>query len=65
MILHVQKKANLAALQDFYRAYAIEEKDYYVLITPSSLKEVDESHQADIIASFPMDSDIQLALAIP
>jgi 3-deoxy-7-phosphoheptulonate synthase len=61
MILHVQKKANLAALQDFYRAYAIEEKDYYVLITPSSLKEVDESHQADIIASFPMDSDIQLA----
>lgn len=61
MILHVQKKANLAALQDFYRAYAIEEKDYDVLISPSSIKEVDESHKSDVIASFPMDSDIQLA----
>jgi 3-deoxy-7-phosphoheptulonate synthase len=61
MILHVQKKANLAVLQDFYRAYAIEEKDYYVLITPSSIKDVDETHRADILASFPMDSDIQLA----
>ena len=39
MILHVQKKANLAALQDFYRAYAIEEKDYDVLISPSSIQE--------------------------
>jgi len=61
MILHVQKKANLVALQDFYRAYAIEEKNYYVLITPSSIKEIDESHKEDIIASFPMDTDIQLA----
>jgi len=61
MILHIQKKANIASLQDFYKAYSIEEKDHYVLITPSAVKEVDESHKSDVIASFPMDSDIQLA----
>lgn len=61
MILHVQKKANIAALQDFYRAYSLEEKDHYVLITPSAVKEADESHKDDIIASYLMDSDIQLA----
>ena len=61
MILHVQKKANITALQDFYRAYSLEEKDHYVLITPSAIKEVDDSHKEDVIAAFPMDSDIQLA----
>jgi 3-deoxy-7-phosphoheptulonate synthase len=61
MILHVQKKANITALQDFYRAFSLEEKDYFVLITPSAIKEVDEKHKKDVIAAFPMDSDIQLA----
>lgn len=61
MILHVQKKANITALQDFYRAYSIEEKDYFVLITPSAIKEADEIHKEDIMACYPMDSDIQLA----
>jgi len=61
MIIHVQKKANIAALQDFYKAYSIEENDYYILITPSAVKEVDPSHKKEVIASFPMESDIQLA----
>lgn len=61
MILHVQKKANIKALQDFYRAFSIEEKDYFVLITPSAVKEADASHKKDIISEFPMESDIQLA----
>ena len=49
MILHVQKKANITALQDFYRAYSLEEKDHYVLITPSAIKEVDDNDDLMII----------------
>lgn len=61
MIIHIHKKANIEALQDFYRAFSIEEKDYYILITPSAIKEINASHKDLVIAQFPMDSDIQLA----
>lgn len=61
MILHIQKKSNVKELQEFYQAFVLEEKDYYVLIAPSSVKEIDVKHKDDVIAYFSMDSDIQLA----
>lgn len=61
MILHVQKKANTQALQDFYQAFAIDTPDHTILVTPSAIKKVDKSHENDVIASFPMESDIQLS----
>lgn len=61
MILHVQKKANIPALQEFYQAFALHTPDYVILVTPSAIKTVDKTHQKDILVSYPMDSDIQLA----
>lgn len=61
MIIHVQKKAPIKELQDYYKAIVLEDKDYYIFITPSTIKRVEEKHQGDIIASYPMESDIQLA----
>jgi 3-deoxy-7-phosphoheptulonate synthase len=61
MIIHIQKKANLKKLQDFYQAIAIEGKDFNILVTPSSIKEASSDHSGDILEVFPMDSDIQLA----
>jgi len=61
MILHVQKKANIKELQDFYKAIVLEEKNHYLFITPSSIKEIDPSHAESILLNIPLDSDIQLA----
>lgn len=61
MIIHIQKKANLKKLKDFYQAITIEGKDFNILVTPSSIKEASKDHSGDIVKAFPMDSDIQLA----
>ncbi len=61
MILHIQKKANLKKLQDYYQAIVIDGPDYNVLVTPSSIKTVADEHAGDVILAIPMSSDIQLA----
>lgn len=61
MILHVQKKAKIRELQDYYKAILLTTSTHYILVTPSSIKQVNTKHKSDIIESFSMDSDIQLA----
>ena len=61
MIIHIQKKADLKKLQEFYQAIAIEGKDFNILVTPSSIKEPSPEHSAGIMEFYAMDSDIQLA----
>lgn len=61
MILHIHKKAKIIDLKDQYKAIAIETPEYYILVTPSSIKEINPEHQEFVLLSKPMDSDIQLA----
>ena len=61
MILHIHKKAKINELKDQYQAIVIDTSDYYILVTPSSVKEVKSEHQELVLLSKPMDSDIQLA----
>jgi 3-deoxy-7-phosphoheptulonate synthase len=63
MIIHFSRDiaSQLQSLADYYKAIVIEKADHYVFVTPSSMKAVDASHQAWVLASFPMESDMQLA----
>lgn len=61
MILHIQKKAKINELKDFYKAIVLDTPECYILVTPSAIKEVDEKHREMVIFSKVLDSDIQLA----
>jgi 3-deoxy-7-phosphoheptulonate synthase len=61
MILHINKTENIAQWASKYQAMAIETADFYILVTPSSLKSSFEEDKHAILAEFVMDSDIQLA----
>lgn len=61
MILHIQKKAKINDLKEHYQAIAIETPDYYILVTPSAIKEIKPEHEDLVLFSKPMDTDIQLA----
>jgi 3-deoxy-7-phosphoheptulonate synthase len=61
MILHIKKNAPLQLLLDFYKAAYFETEDAYVIITSSSIKEIDNAHKEYIDYNKTFDSDIQLA----
>jgi 3-deoxy-7-phosphoheptulonate synthase len=61
MILHIKKNAPLQLLLDFYKAAYFETEDQFVIITSSSIKEIDTAHKEYIDYNKTFDSDIQLA----
>jgi 3-deoxy-7-phosphoheptulonate synthase len=61
MILHIKKNAPLQLLLDFYKAAYFETEDQFVIITSSSIKEIDTAHKEYIDYNKIFDSDIQLA----
>jgi 3-deoxy-7-phosphoheptulonate synthase len=61
MILHIKKNAPLQLLLDFYKAAYFETEDEFVIITSSSIKEIDNAHKEYIDYNKTFDSDIQLA----
>jgi 3-deoxy-7-phosphoheptulonate synthase len=61
MILHIKKNAPLQLLLDFYKAAYFEAEETYVLITSSSVKEIENSHKEYVDYNKTFDSDIQLA----
>jgi 3-deoxy-7-phosphoheptulonate synthase len=61
MILHIKKNAPLQLLLDFYKAAYFEVEETYVLITSSSVKEIDNAHKEYVDYNKTFDSDIQLA----
>jgi 3-deoxy-7-phosphoheptulonate synthase len=61
MILHIKKNAPLQLLLDFYKAAYFETEDEFVIISSSSIKEIDNAHKEYIDYNKTFDSDIQLA----
>jgi len=61
MILHIKKNAPLQLLLDFYKAAYFEAEETYVLITSSSVKEIETSHKEYVDYNKTFESDIQLA----
>jgi len=62
MIIHFKKETpNISALQDAYKAILLNTPERFIFVTPSNLKTVSEADQQWVEASFPMNSDIQLA----
>jgi 3-deoxy-7-phosphoheptulonate synthase len=64
MIIHLKPNTSEAIATDIanqLQAIVFKEADYFVLVSPFSLKAVPEAMQPLVHASWPMDSDIQLA----
>lgn len=61
MILHIKKNAPLQLLLDYYKAAYFENEETFVLVTSSSVKEIDNAHKAFIDYNKAFESDIQLA----
>ena len=64
MILHLSKSTDAKLVEeivDNYDAFHILQEDKHVVITSSSVKEVDEKYQDAITESFVFKTDIQLA----
>ncbi len=64
MILHIDKNTDpkkLQQLADKYEAIILKNRDFDILITPSSLKKIEDSDQKYVDESFVFDTDIQLA----
>lgn len=64
MILHINKNAGIVVAEEIakkYEAVLIEREDYFILVTPSSVKDVDGKYSRVIEGSWICDSDIQLA----
>lgn len=64
MILHVKKDAGIKAAEEIakkYEAIIVEKNDFFIVVTSSSVKSVDEKYSKIIDGSWVCDSDIQLA----
>lgn len=64
MILHINKKINendLKAIVKHYDAFMYDKGEFYVVITSSSVKEVEENFKGFVNESFVFDSDMQLS----
>lgn len=61
MILHIKKNAPLQLLLDYYKAAYFENEETFVLVTSSSVKEIDNAHKDFIDYNKAFESDIQLA----
>jgi 3-deoxy-7-phosphoheptulonate synthase len=64
MVLHLKTNTSEAIAHEIgqqLQAIVFKEADYFVLVTPFALKAVPEAIQPYVQATWPMDSDIQLA----
>ena len=64
MIIHLKKDIGLAQAEKIgndIKAFVVEKPDYFVLISSSGHKEIDQSYSSDVLESFVFDTDIQLA----
>lgn len=64
MILHMKKSAGVKTAEEIakrYEAVVIENNEFYIVVTPSSLKSIDEKYNKMIEGSWVCESDIQLA----
>lgn len=64
MILHINKKTNENVLRDIvkhYDAFIYDKGKFYVAITSSNIKEIEENFKAFVNESFIFDNDIQLS----
>lgn len=64
MILHINKKINENLLNDIvkhYNAFVYDKGKFYVVITSSSVKELEQNFKGFVDESFVFDSDMQLS----
>lgn len=64
MILHINKKINENLLNDIvkhYDAFVYDKGEFYVVITSSSVKELEQNFKGFVDESFVFDSDMQLS----
>ena len=64
MIVHLKKELSEAQVEKIatdLKAVSFKKPEHYVLVTPSSLKELNVSYNGEVIDTFTFDNDIQLA----
>lgn len=64
MILHLKKSAGIKTAEEIakkYEAVVVAAADFYILVTPSSVKAIDDKYGKMLEGSWVCDSDIQLS----